>query len=395
MQHSTKDRVARSRKQPFRSPHQAAPAAIEPHIRSSTIRTIQNRLRAWYLLNARDLPWRHTRDPYCIWVSEVMLQQTQVSTVLPYYTRFINRFPTIASLAAASSDEVLRYWQGLGYYRRAANLHRAAKYLVAEQSAHISRDVRALRQLPGVGRYIAAAIQSIAFGMPAAILEANSARVLSRLFAVRSPLGSSATARALWSLAEELVCHKSPAQHNQALMELGALVCTPARPQCGQCPVQRLCRAKQQGLTEELPVTMRRPDPVDVSDAAAIIWSKGRTLVVQRTQRERWGGLWELPRVSIEHGRDARQVLQGHVRAKLGLEIDIGPAVLTIKHSVTHHRITLTCYESRLVKGELELRDYDDSRWITPARLPNYPCSAPQRKAFDFVRRSACPAAAG
>jgi A/G-specific adenine glycosylase len=315
-----------------------------------------------------------------------MLQQTQVSTVLPYYLRFIERFPTAESLAASSIDEVLKYWQGLGYYRRATNLHRAARQLVTDFSGRIPQDICVLRELPGIGRYIAGAIRSFAFELPAAILEANSARVLCRLFAVRTPLVNAATIRVLWTLAEDLLSRNSPALHNQALMELGAVICTPGRPQCGQCPVKNSCAAKRQGLTAQLPVTARRRSPVDVSDAAAIVRSKGRILIVQRPQHARWGGLWELPRTTIERGADPRQALQAYVRAALGLEIEVGCRVLTLKHTVTHHRIVLSCYDSRLVRGSLECRGYDDCRWISPARLADYPCSAPQRKVFTFVR---------
>jgi A/G-specific adenine glycosylase len=354
-------------------------------ISPATARAIRNRLHGWYATNARDLPWRRTSDPYQIWVSEVMLQQTQVATVVPYFIRFIKRFPTAESLASASQQDVLRHWQGLGYYRRANHLHLAVQQVVNRFSGRVPHQESLLRELPGIGRYIAGAIRSLAFGKPAAILEANSARVLARLFAVRSPLQKPVTNRLLWSLADSLLCHKQPGLHNQALMELGALVCSAGRPRCEHCPLTGVCLAKKLGLASELPAMLRRPSAIAVRDACAIVESNGRILIVQRPLGERWGGLWEFPRVTLDNGSDAQTALRSFASNRWGLEIEVGRLVLTLRHSVTHHRIELACYESRLVTKKIKPQRGNGLRWIRASQLADFPCSAPQRKVFAFV----------
>jgi A/G-specific adenine glycosylase len=351
-------------------------------------RTLQARLQVWYTEHARDLPWRHTTDPYRIWVSEVMLQQTQVSTVVPYYARFLERFPTIESLAAATQDDVLKLWQGLGYYRRAVNLHRAACEVVERFDGRVPADATALRQLPGIGRYIAGAIQSFAFNAPAPILEANSARVLCRLFAVRGPLRDSSTQRRLWELSAELLSRRNPGAHNQALMELGALVCVSGRPRCERCPLARLCAARAGGWVDQLPETTARRHVVDVQDVAVVIRRKGRVLIVQRPTHVRWGGLWELPRTTVGQDGDPRVAARSYMRATLGLSIEVGRKLLTVKHGVTHHRITLSCYESRRVTGRVVQNGYADFRWELPERLGDYAFSSPQRKLIAAIQNS-------
>jgi A/G-specific adenine glycosylase len=367
------------------SHRRARPVAIAADPHPARLRSIRRRLHAWYPRHARDLPWRRATDPYHIWVSEVMLQQTQVATVLPYYLKFIERFPTVEALAQASIDDVLRHWQGMGYYRRANNLHRAARQVVTHGGGRVPDDANGLLGLPGIGRYIAGAIQSFGFGKPAAILEANSARLLCRLFGVDGVLKSGPTLRKLWALAEALVCRESPAVHNQALMELGALICTPSRPQCESCPLLSCCEAHRLGLTAVLPKTEPRRTPIQVCDAAAVVRSKGRVLIVQRLERSRCGGLWELPRTTVAKGADQRRALRDHLRTAVGLEIDVDDAILAVKHSVTHHQVTLTCYESRLRRGVPRVRGYGASRWVRPQELADFPCSSPQRRAFRFL----------
>lgn len=314
-----------------------------------------------------------------------MLQQTQVVTVVPYFHRFIKRFPTIGSLARAPKEEVLRYWQGLGYYRRAINLHTAAQELVANNRGEIPKDGQALCELPGIGRYIAGAIQSFAFAIPAPVVEANSIRVLCRLFAISRPPTDGRTNRLLWELADQLLDRQSPAIHNQAIMELGALVCTPTNPQCSQCPLRAVCRARRDGVVHLLPRSARRPAPVAVEDAAAIVQHRGQVLIVQRPVAERWGGLWELPRTTIANGEEPRDRLRRFVSAELGLEIAVGMVAAIVKHSVTHHRITLTAYRCELVGGIANPGKYAACRWARPARLCEFPCSTPQRKLFAHL----------
>lgn len=315
-----------------------------------------------------------------------MLQQTQVSTVVPYYVRFLERFPTVESLAAASQDEVLKLWQGLGYYRRAVNLHRAAREVVERFGGRVPADPAALRQLPGVGRYTAGAIQSFAFHEAAPILEANSARVLCRLFAIRGRLSDSSNQRRLWKLSEELLPRRNPGLHNQALMELGALVCVAGQPRCERCPLATVCAARAAGLVDRLPDSTPRRRFVDVQDVAVIIRRNGRVLIVQRPTHERWGGLWELPRATLGQDEEPRGAVRSHVRATLGLDIEVGHMVLSVKHGVTHHRITLSCYESRDVTGRVRRNGYADYRWELVGRLDDYAFSSPQRKLIAAIQ---------
>jgi A/G-specific adenine glycosylase len=315
-----------------------------------------------------------------------MLQQTQVSTVVPYYLKFTERFPTVQSLATASQHEVLKLWQGLGYYQRALNLHRAAREVVERFDGRLSTDPTVLRSLPGIGRYIAGAIQSFAFNAPAPILEANSARVLCRLFAVRGPLNDSTNQRRLWDLSEALLPRRNPGLHNQALMELGALVCVAGRPRCERCPLAKMCVACTEGLVDQLPETTTRRQFVDVQDVAVVIRRNGRVLIVQRPTHQRWGGLWELPRTTVERNSDPHEAARAHVRATVGLDIQVGRKLITVKHGVTHHRITLSCYESRSVSGRVLKNGYADYRWELPERLSDYACSSPQRKLIAAIQ---------
>jgi A/G-specific adenine glycosylase len=297
----------------------------------------------------------------------------------------LKRFPTLQSWAAASQHEVLKFWQGLGYYRRAVNLHRAAIEVVERHQGHLSADPDLLRHLPGVGRYMAGAILSFAFNRPAPVVEANTSRVLCRLFAVRRTDGDSGKDRRLWELAELLLSPREPGAHNQAMMELGALVCLPRRPRCEVCPVSRHCQARARGLVEQLPEARQRPKPVTVRDAAAIVRRRGRVLIVRRPAHGRWAGLWELPRVTVDRGADSRACLRTHVRDSLGLKIELGREVLAVKHGVTHHRITLHCFEATAVTGRARANGYAECRWELPSRLHEYAFSSPQRRVIAAI----------
>ena len=341
---------------------------------------IQSGLRRWYAQHARELPWRSTRDPYAIWVSEVMLQQTQVATVIRYFERFLKRFPTVEPLADATLDQVLQVWQGLGYYRRARNLHRAARVIVDRYGGAIPSDSKLLVKLPGVGRYISGAIRSFAFDLPAPVLEANTARVLCRLFAIRGRPGEGTVRRRLWELSEWLLPGRAPGLHNQALMELGALVCVPGKPRCGRCPLARYCMAKSFGIADQLPQSVRRAQPVELDHVSILVQRRGRILIVQQPLDQWWGGLWELPRTTVTAGTDPKRSLEQYVRACLGLSIQVGCQLAAVRHGVTHHRITLTCYEARCVRGRTRSLGYKDFRWEPADRLAGYPISSPQRK---------------
>src|SRR6185436_3645748 len=241
--------------------------------------SLRRRLLAWYTKHARDLPWRKSRDPYRVWLSEIMLQQTQVATVKDYFERFTCAFPDVESLAAAEETDVLRLWEGLGYYRRARQLHAAAKKVVAEYSGKFPDEAEDLQQLPGIGRYTAGAIASIAFGRRSPILEANTIRLLSRLVGYRGDPQSSAGQRVLWAVAEEILPQKKVAPFNQALMELGSLICTPSEPKCDACPLSNVCRARAAGLQQEIPPSKPRPAYTELREAAVIVRKNGSVLM--------------------------------------------------------------------------------------------------------------------
>ncbi len=246
------------------------------------IAAVQERLTAWYEEARRDLPWRMSGEPYRILVSEMMLVQTTVAAVIPYFERFLGRFPDVASLAAADEADVLKAWEGLGYYRRARQLHAAARMIVSEYNGTIPADPDAVRSLPGVGRYIAGAILSFAFDRPEPIVEANSQRVLARILAIEDDLKTASTQRRLWQGAERLVPAVGAGKFNQALMELGALLCTPREPACLVCPLSQLCAARRLGIQDRLPVMAAKPPPLAVMEACAIVVHDGKILIVQR-----------------------------------------------------------------------------------------------------------------
>lgn len=344
-------------------------------------KAFRRKLLAWYKTHARDLPWRRTRDPYQIWVSEIMLQQTQVATVISYFERFMEAFPTVEALAAAEEEEVLRLWEGLGYYRRARSLHRAAKEVVAQFGGQMPTTAADLQKLPGIGRYTAGAIASIAYDAPEPILEANTIRLFSRLLAYRGVVTSTAGQHLLWALATALVPRSGAGRFNQALMELGAQVCTPRDPQCLSCPALGLCPTQAAGLQAEIPSAAPRPNFEQVTEGAVVVRRRRRVLLLKRGPEERWAGLWDFPRFSLESedSQHHAEQLPDLVHKATGVQIgDTGP-LTTIRHGVTRFRITLHCYEAEVTGGRLKLPG-ESARWILPADLPSYPLHTSARK---------------
>ena len=342
-------------------------------------RQFRRQLLAWFRRNARDLPWRRTRDPYSIWISEIMLQQTQVATVVDYFQRFIQRFPTIQELAAADEQQVLRQWEGLGYYRRARQLHQAARVIVSEHGGRFPRDIDAIGALPGIGRYTRGAIASIAWDAREPILEANTVRVFSRLLAYRDDPTRSEGQRLLWSFSEQLLPHKETGAFNQALMELGSEICTPRSPQCSQCPVRRLCPTEAAGLQEQIPVAAKKTVYEDVLETAVIVRRNGHILLRCCGAEERWAGLWDFPRFPVRRRRG--KAFAAEVAARIaeltGQRVELGKHLTTIKHGVTRYRITLLCHEAHWIEGG-DARD--DLRWIEPHHLDRYPLSVTGRR---------------
>ncbi|MBV9948638.1 MAG: A/G-specific adenine glycosylase [Myxococcales bacterium] len=293
---------------------------------------LKGSLLAWYRSARRDLPWRRARDPYAIWVSETMLQQTRVETVLPYYERFMRELPTLQSLAEAPEERVLALWSGLGYYRRARMLRAAAQRVASAHGGRVPSDADALRALPGVGEYTAGAIASIAFGRPAALVDGNVARVLARLFAVEDDIRGARGRAVLWEIARRLVAQgaEDPGDWNQALMELGATVCTPREPRCAACPARDHCRALALGVARELPRVGPRRAPLVVRRAAVVLSSRTSVLLARRRPETLWGGLWEPPTVE---GDLASLV------ARLGIDASAITHAGEVVHVLTHRRM--------------------------------------------------------
>ena len=321
-------------------------------------------LVAWYARTARDLPWRRPPDrstdwPYRVWVSEIMLQQTQVERVKEYFARFVARFPDVQALARAREREVLRHWEGLGYYRRARQLHAAARVIVAEHGGEFPRTVADLRELPGIGRYTAGAIASIAFGVPAPIVEANSRRVLARLVGYDRPTGGSAGDGPIWEIAERLVPKKQPGRFNQALMDLGATICTPTRPRCPACPLAAACVARRTGRTETIPVAGARTATQRLTETAVVLRRRGEVLLERRGPGEWWEGLWDFPRLTGKRLPSDR---------RLGV----------VTYTVTHHQVRCTVVE-RVVTGRSP-RAAAGRHWLAPAKLAGLPLAAPARR---------------
>jgi A/G-specific adenine glycosylase len=353
---------------------------------TATLARLRRNLAAWYRRNARPLPWRNTADPYRIWISEIMLQQTTVAAVVPYFERFLKRFPKLESLAAAKEEEVLRLWEGLGYYSRARNIHKAARLIVSESAGAFPGDVPALLELPGIGRYTAGAIASFAFDRRAPILEANTLRLYCRLLGFRGDPRSAAGQKALWDFAERIVPRKQPGLFNQALMELGGAVCTLETPACPQCPVRTSCVALANGWQHEIPVRAARVAPTPVTEVAVAVRRRGKYLMLKRPPGERWAGLWDFVRFAWNRGeRMSAATVTGAVYAHAGLEVKIAERIAEIRHSVTRFRITLCCYAADWQAGELD-GSRRQFRWIAPQKFATLPLSVTGRKLARLVQ---------
>jgi A/G-specific adenine glycosylase len=333
------------------------------------------------------LAWRRDRDPYRVWVSEIMLQQTPVVTVEPYFERFMAAFPTIRALAAAEEDAVLRLWEGLGYYRRARQLHRAAKIIAAEHGGQFPDEPEAVRRLPGIGRYTAGAILSIAFDRPVPILEANTVRLLSRLLAYRGDTGRADAQRLLWHASETLLPARGAGRFNQALMELGSQVCRPREPDCPKCPVIDLCPTHRDGLQALVPARRRKPLTEYVCEAAVVIAWRGRVLLVRRGEGERWAGLWEFPRITCDRADvpPTAAELIAKIHSCTGIAIQHPRRLSTLRHGVTRFRITLECFEADAAEVPRRCRTAAEQKWVRPVELADYPLSSTGRKLARLV----------
>jgi A/G-specific adenine glycosylase len=348
-------------------------------------RRIRRRLLAWFARHRRDLPWRQDRDPYRIWVSEVMLQQTQVATVIPYFERFLQQFPTLTHLAAAPEREVLRHWEGLGYYRRARDLHRSARLLTAEYGGVVPNDPAVLGKLAGIGRYTLGAILSQAFERRLPIVEANSQRVLCRVFGQREDPRNSRVRHWLWEVAEALLPMRHVGEFNQALMELGALICTPTAPRCPHCPLADDCTARRLGLQDSMPPRAKPVETVTERGVAVVVSRGTRVLLAQRPDGGRWAGMWEFPHAALEESETPNEAVARFLPELTGIEAEVSGELLTLRHTVTRHRITLLGLTARYQAGRFGSAYYRQGKWVWLRELQTYPVSVPQRRLAKAV----------
>ena len=343
---------------------------------SQSVRQLSAKITQWFAKNARDLPWRRTQDPYAIWISEIMLQQTQVKTVIPYWERWMQHFPTISSLAIADEQHVLKLWEGLGYYTRARNLQKAARIICEKHSGRFPRAFDDILALPGIGRYTAGAIASIAYGDPAPILDGNVIRVLSRQFAIEGDPMARANQAHLWELSTELVtASDSPSALNQGLMELGATLCTPREPQCGVCPIRRSCQAIRLKRVAAFPQPSERKKPRQRRFIAFIFRHGEFVLVRQRTSGVVNGKLWEFPNFEKLRGDSTRPFL--HLKPR---------PFATIKHTITNNRITLQASHA-IVNGESEaLAQELSAEWRSLTEIERLPFASAHGKLRALLR---------
>jgi len=362
------------------------PADAGPDAPDAGARRLRAALLRWYRAHRRDLPWRRTRDPYAIWISEAMLQQTRVETVIPYWERFLARFPTVQALADAPADDVLGAWAGLGYYGRARNLQRAAREVVERFGGALPADAEALQSLPGIGRYTAGAVASIAFDRPEPVVDGNVARVLARVLGVRDDVASPPVARRLWDEAAALARGPSPGDLNQALMELGATLCAPRAPRCGACPAARFCDARAVGDAEALPVKAVKRAPLAVEAVAALLLRDGRALAVRRPAAGLFGGLWDLPGGDLARGEAPAAGLARALAERLGLRVEAAEPVGALDHELTHRRLRLHLFRAAAPAGRVRRRFFDAHRWLAPDALAALPCGALTARALATLR---------
>lgn len=346
---------------------------------------IHRRLATWFQSEARAMPWRGSTDPYAIWLSEVILQQTRIDQGTPYFERFIASFPTVETLAAASEDAVLKQWEGLGYYTRARNLHKCAKIVVNEYKGHFPNTAEALEKLPGIGPYTAAAVASIAFDEPKAVLDGNVMRVLARLYDIAEPIDMTATRKKLWDLAQKLVPTENPGDHNQAMMELGARICMPKAPRCEVCPLSDSCLARQRGVVAERPCRREKKAIPRHEVVIAAIQNNGRYLLGKRPTSGLLGGLWEFPGGKVKPGESHEQALVREIDEELGITVAVQGLIASVNHAYSHFRVTLTVYRCRLVTGTPLPRSHTELKWVRKADFSKYAFPKANHKFLDLL----------
>ena len=342
----------------------------------------------WFRETRRDLPWRHSYNPYHVWISEIMLQQTQMDRGVAYFLRWIERFGDVAAVAAADEQEILKYWEGLGYYARARNLHKAAKVITREFNGVVPCQYQQLLLLPGIGPYTAAAIASVAGNYDVPVIDANVARVYARLFNISEPIKDRPAQRRLAEIAKELLPHGQARGYNQALMDLGGLVCTPKSPRCDACPIAAACAALITGTVAERPVLAPKKIRVTLHKVAGIIRFNDKIYIQQRKAEDVWGGLWEFPGAEVEKGAGKREIVSALLQAT-GFLVEKPQHITKVTHQYTHHKVYLDCFFCQLKGQDIHpvLHSATGYRWIYPAEIDQFAFPAGPRKLLEYLSR--------
>ena len=327
----------------------------------------------WYPRQARPLPWRLDRDPYHVWVAEIMLQQTRVETVIPYYQRWMRKFPSIERLAETDLQEVLRVWEGLGYYSRARNLHKAALIVIAKYDGSIPNETCELLHLPGIGRSTAGAIASISFNRNEPILDGNVKRVTSRVFNNKKPINLARNENELWRMVLAILPSGQAGIFNQALMELGETICLPTNPRCPECPICKDCQSYSLGVQDKRPVRLRKGKIPHYEVVAAVLKKDGRFLITQRPAGKLLAGMWEFPGGKMEKGENFEQSLQREIREELNIEIRVGEEISVYKHAYTHFSVLVHAFNCLRVSGRFKPRESQQIAWVKPAEFSHFP----------------------
>lgn len=367
------------------------PAEIDVRPSDTHRRAFRGDLLAWYEREKRALPWRATDDPYRIWVSEVMLQQTRVDQALPYYRRFLEAFPSVEALAEAEQDDVLQLWEGLGYYSRARRLHSAAQTVVREHDGSLPDSKDSIEELPGIGPYTSAAVLSIAFNKPHAVVDGNVSRVLARVFAIDADIKKYATKRLLRNLSQDLLNEHRPAAFNQAVMELGATVCTPTQPLCDKCPLSKTCRAYAEDRQLEYPVkSSRKPVPHYNIAVGLVANEDDHLLIAKRPEDAMLGGLWEFPGGKQEDDEALYETCVRELQEELGIEVSVGPLFMELDHAYSHLKITLSAFPCRIRCGTPKATNGMPLTWASIQELNDFAFPRANRKIIEELQHRAC-----
>ncbi len=362
---------------------------MTPRLPPQSQTLVEQKLLPWFVENARDLPWRRNRNPYAVWISETMLQQTRVDTVIPYFNRWMEAFPDCQALAGAEQGQVLKLWEGLGYYARARNLHAAAQQVVENFDGILPSDPFALLSLKGIGPYTLAAIMSLAFNQSYAVLDGNVERVLARFCAMGEDIRKPQVKKGLQTMATRLLGAHPPGMFNEAMMELGATVCTPGVPQCGKCPLSPACRGFKTGSPADFPYKSKKKPIPTVKVGAAVVWKDARTfLIAQRKQNEMLGGLWEFPGGKVEAGESMAECIARELEEELGIQVVVGDELIKVRHSYTHFHLRMNVHHCQWQGDSPQIIDCADFRWVTLEDCRALPFSRADLKVLDELTRT-------